>query len=179
LSYNVDWPNAEYHEIIPNLFQGGHDWAEGGKIKGASSSTVSGDKSWDYVVSAYFLPREKSLPQCDTRFVLFDDTEYGLEEETWSRIQSAVDEVVDRWRNGQKVLIRCQAGYNRSGMIMALVLMRLGENAEDAIKRIRLRRGKHALVNKVFEDYVRQREQLYYDPSSWSATESLINELVP
>ena len=75
-----------------------------------------------------------------------------------------VDEIVDRWLRGQKVLIRCQAGYNRSGMITALVLMRLGYTADEAILGLRIRRGKDVLINSVFEQYVRDREEEYYDP---------------
>lgn len=137
MGYQVEWPNAEYHEILPNLFLGGHLWQVGLGDRDARHSTVFGDSSWDYVVSAYVSQAEASWPQCDQRLVLFADTEEGLEEETWVKIRSAVDQIVLRWRQGQKVLVRCQAGYNRSGMIMSLVLMRLGMTADKAIHQLR------------------------------------------
>lgn len=162
MSYSVQWPKAEYHEILPNLYIGGHLWEEDGRAKDSRHSSVSGDLSWDYVVSAYMSEFETSWPQCDQRLVLFPDTEEGLDDETWARIKSAVDEVVSRWRQGQKVLIRCQAGYNRSGMMMSLVLMRLGYTADKAVHHVRWRRGRSVLVNPVFESYVHEREDEYY-----------------
>lgn len=179
MGYDVDYPNAEFHEILPNLFQGGHLWREDLRIRGARYSSVSLDPSWGYVVSACLELDEECFPQCDMRLVLFDDTEKGLSDETWERIRSVVDEVVVRWRRGQKVLIRCQAGYNRSGMLMCLVLMRLGFTAEKAVWQVRWRRGKHVLINQVFERYVREREEEYLDLDAFGATEARMNKLVP
>jgi protein-tyrosine phosphatase len=61
----------------------------------------------------------------------------------------------DDWKRGKKVLIRCQAGWNRSGLIMALVLMREGYTADEAINLIRQKRSPHALCNKGFENWLR------------------------
>lgn len=161
--YHVQWPKAEYHEVLPRLYIGGHVWEEDGSPRDARHSTVSEDPSWDYVVSAY-LDRSsfaRHVPRCDTRFVLFDDTEDELSDDTWERISSAVDEVVHRWRRGQKVLVRCQAGYNRSGMLMAFVLMRLGYSADRAVMQIRWSRGKDVLANRAFQRYVKEREDEY------------------
>lgn len=169
MAYSVDFPDAEFHEILPNLYLGGHIWREGLRVKDGRSSSVSEDQSWDYVVSAYVdfdTCSEKTLPQCDMRLVLFDDTEQGLDEATWQKIRSVVDEVASRWSRNQKILIRCQAGYNRSGMLMSLVLMRLGYTADGAIELLRKHRGRHVLVNKVFERYVREREGEYRDSES-------------
>ncbi len=44
------------------------------------------------------------------------------------------------WQGGEKVLIRCQAGANRSGLITAIVLMTDGMSAEVAIAKIRAKR---------------------------------------
>jgi hypothetical protein len=160
MAYSVTYPDAEYHEILPNLYLGGHLWRdEGGRIRDGRYSAVSGDPSWDYVVSAYIEGfHDKTLPQCDMRLVLFDDTEHGLDEETWNKITSAVDEAAARWKQGQKILVRCQAGYNRSGLLMSLILMRLGYTADGAIELARKHRGKDVLVNQAFERYVRERE---------------------
>ena len=174
MSYNVTWPNAEYHEVLPGLFLGGHLWEVNGFQRDGAHSTISEDRSWGYVVSAYFDgDNQESVPRCDTRFVLFKDTEDGLSEETWERIRSAVDSVVDRWHRGHKVLVRCQAGYNRSGLIMALVLMRLGFTAEGAINHLRKHRGKDVLVNPVFEGYVHERSGEYRYAQNLSETEAI------
>jgi len=179
VAYNVSWPSAEYHEILPNLYQGGHLWRVQLGGRDSRNSTVASDPTWDYVVSAYHSDHEASWPQCDHRLVLFNDTEDGLEDQTWVKIKSAVDQIVDRWRMGQKVLVRCQAGYNRSGMIMSLVLMRLGFTAEKAIHQVRFRRGKDVLTNSAFERYVRLLEGEYLDEEAFPQTEALMNELIP
>lgn len=179
MAYNVTWPNAEHHEILPGLFLGGHLWEEDGLQRHGRHSSLWEDTSWDYVVSAYLdNENEESFPQCDMRLVLFDDTESGLSEETWEKIRSAVDEVVYRWRKGQKVLVRCQAGYNRSGMMMSLVLMRLGYRAKDAISILRRIRGKDVLVNSAFEGYVHQREGEYRYPQNLAETETIAGNLL-
>jgi len=55
-----------------------------------------------------------------------------------------------RWQSGARVLIRCQAGVNRSGLVMALTLMRHGLSATNAIGLIREGRGPAALSNRHF-----------------------------
>jgi protein-tyrosine phosphatase len=55
-------------------------------------------------------------------------------------------------------LIRCQAGLNRSGLVTALVLIRFGLAAKEAIEQIRIRRAGHALCNESFEAWLLQRE---------------------
>jgi len=37
------------------------------------------------------------------------------------------------WKAGKKILIRCQVGCNRSGLVMAIVLMKEGYSAKDSI----------------------------------------------
>jgi hypothetical protein len=66
------------------------------------------------------------------------------------------------WQQGKKVLIRCQAGWNRSGLITALVLMREGMPAQKAINLIREKRSAWALCNKDFVAWL-----LSEDPNNW------------
>jgi protein-tyrosine phosphatase len=54
------------------------------------------------------------------------------------------------WKQGDKVLIRCQAGWNRSGLITALVLIKDGMDPAAAIDLIRERRSPSALCNRSF-----------------------------
>lgn len=175
MSYTVRWPDAENHEVLPRLFQGGHQWAENVlQARDSRHSKVSTDPSWDYVVSGYVTDQDASWPQCDHRLVLFADTQKGLAEDTWRKIKLAVEHVVTRWFAGQKVLIRCQSGYNRSGLLMTLVLMRLGYTAEEAILTTRERRGPDVLINPVFERYVYEREAEYYSPDNLIKTQELL-----
>lgn len=66
------------------------------------------------------------------------------------------------WKKGKKVLIRCQAGWNRSGLITALVLIREGMSAQNAIDLIRAKRSPHALCNSKFVEFLLQQ-----DPKVW------------
>ena len=67
------------------------------------------------------------------------------------------DWVYEEWRSGKKVLVRCAAGWNRSGLVTVLALMKDGHGAKDAIDLIRARRSPQALCN---EDFVRYLEDL-------------------
>jgi protein-tyrosine phosphatase len=65
-----------------------------------------------------------------------------------------VREAHSDWKAGKKVLIRCQAGINRSGLITALVLIRDGHTPREAIALIRSTRCEAALTNSHFEEYL-------------------------
>ncbi|MEI7541519.1 MAG: dual specificity protein phosphatase family protein, partial [Actinomycetes bacterium] len=67
------------------------------------------------------------------------------------RLKQAVEFGFNRWMAGDRVLVRCQAGLNRSGLVTALILMSTGLDAETAIKEIRKNRAQIALFN---EEYV-------------------------
>ena len=64
------------------------------------------------------------------------------------------DWVYNEWKSGKKFLVRCQAGWNRSGLVTALALMKDGQKAKDAIDLIRARRSPHALCNEDFVGYL-------------------------
>jgi protein-tyrosine phosphatase len=71
-----------------------------------------------------------------------------------AKVTALVPRVVDALKENKKVLVRCQAGYNRSGLVVALVLLRLGYTADDAIALIREKRSEHALCNELFVEYI-------------------------
>jgi protein-tyrosine phosphatase len=57
-------------------------------------------------------------------------------------------------RDGQKVLVRCHSGFNRSGLVVVEALGHLGYGVNDAIFLVRYRRSKWALNNGLFVDYL-------------------------
>ena len=59
----------------------------------------------------------------------------------------------------ERVLITCQQGRNRSGLVSALTLMNLGWSADQAITRIRHVR-RNALTNRHFVQVIREYERL-------------------
>lgn len=58
---------------------------------------------------------------------------------------------------GSRVLVHCKAGHNRSGLICARTLIEQGQDAEDAIRIVREKRGDgHALNNETFVEWLRK-----------------------
>jgi hypothetical protein len=57
---------------------------------------------------------------------------------------------------GQRVLVHCQAGLNRSSLVVATYLVRhQGMTGDQAIKIVRQQRSPACLCNPTFEDFVR------------------------
>lgn len=70
------------------------------------------------------------------------------------QVEALVDWVMERLPEGP-VLVHCQAGLNRSGLIGAMTLIRLGRTPDDAIRLLREKRSPAVLCNPVFEAWVR------------------------
>lgn len=64
--------------------------------------------------------------------------------------------VVERLRAGGDVLVHCQAGLNRSALIAAATLVKLGHTPDDAVALLRRQRSPAVLCNPTFETFVRQ-----------------------
>jgi protein-tyrosine phosphatase len=75
-----------------------------------------------------------------------DMTDFSPEDD----LAFAVREMHADWKAGKRVLVRCQAGLNRSGLITALILIRDGYSPTDAVRLIRAGRGEVALCNDTF-----------------------------
>lgn len=73
-------------------------------------------------------------------------------------IRSIAAFVADRVEIGDKVLVHCSAGLNRSGIVNARALMWLGYSADEAIEMIRKNRYSTALCNPRFVKWLHQEE---------------------
>ena len=71
------------------------------------------------------------------------------------RAEVSFRRIVD-WKAGKRVLIRCQAGINRSSLVAALLLIRDGYSARRAIDQLRRTRGGAVLANQHFNDWLLQ-----------------------
>lgn len=64
-----------------------------------------------------------------------------------------------RWVNARRrtgaVLVHCQAGLNRSSLVVGRALMLNGVSADDAIQILREKRSPACLSNPAFEEYLR------------------------
>jgi protein-tyrosine phosphatase len=67
----------------------------------------------------------------------------------------AVADTINLYRaRGMSVLVHCEAGLNRSGLIVALALVRAGMKGTDALATIRARRHADCLCNDTFAAYI-------------------------
>jgi protein-tyrosine phosphatase len=85
-----------------------------------------------------------------------------------NRLRQAAELGYERWKSGDRVLIRCQAGLNRSGLVTALILIRAGLAAHKAIALIRKQRGEDALFNEEFCEWLLEEGDSFFSPSSSS-----------
>jgi protein-tyrosine phosphatase len=81
------------------------------------------------------------------------------------RLRDAVEFAHARWKAGDRVLIRCQAGLNRSGLVTALVLIKEGHLPLDAITLLRAKRDRDALCNQDFAEWLNDHGGQFFDPS--------------
>jgi protein-tyrosine phosphatase len=85
----------------------------------------------------------------------------GIEDIDLNRLGDVVVWAYKKWQGGDRVLIRCQAGLNRSGLVTALVLMYKGASANESIRMIRLTRSPDALFNKNYVAWLRKHGARY------------------
>ncbi|MEY4323342.1 MAG: hypothetical protein RL410_1123 [Actinomycetota bacterium] len=154
--YAPEWVSADqepkdlYTEILPGLWMGGtHD-----------------EDTTDIAKELPKLAHEVPFEAVVTLFAWAHPMPWGIEEMRWGfadadmsyvdteRLFRVVDWAHARWKAGDRTLIRCQAGMNRSGLVTALVLMKEDFKAEDAIKLLRDKRSEVVLFNDHFVDYL-------------------------
>lgn len=152
-----DWIREPlWSEVIDGLWQGGTDDVDTHVFMETPMITK---KNFDTVITMYAHANPVDWFVKEFRYGVWDsDMKDFNVEELFDIVRLAHSE----WQRGKKVLIRCQAGWNRSGLVTALVLMREGMPAEKAINLIREKRSRHALCNRRFVDFL-----LKEDPKNW------------
>lgn len=128
--------------------EGGSLW-QGGCIHGVP---LSGD--FDFVLSLYRWERYDLAPTTHRMEV----TMYDALDQATDAADGLADIVVGRLNRGQQVLIHCQAGLNRSGLVTATTLVKLGIKPDDAIDLLRAKRTEQVLCNASFEEAIRNLE---------------------
>lgn len=125
-------------EIVPGLWQGG---CQNGLIL---------PEFIDHVVSLY--PWEKYTIK-HTAFrqevEMYDSTDQPFDN------VDTIAEAVNGLREQGVVLVHCQAGLNRSSLVVARALMLEGMSADDVIKLIREKRSPACLCNPAFEEWLK------------------------
>lgn len=106
----------------------------------------------DRVVSLYPWGRYQAHDKLKSleEFKLYDSDEIADE----TLLFEIADKITEYINDGDTVLVHCQAGLNRSGLISALVLMNTGMSAANAIEMLRRKRSPAVLCNQTFEGWL-------------------------
>ena len=151
--HDINWDFPLWREILPGLFLGGTD--DDDTIEDASnihaSRTITKDH-FDTVVTLYAWANPVDWFVQELRYGFYDS---GLEGNAdYDSLHEAAEFAYKAWKSGKRVLIRCQAGINRSSLTMGLVLMLDGYPAAAAIELMRSKRSNAVLLNDDFVDYL-------------------------
>lgn len=139
------------HEILPGLWQGGtHDDDVLGNPRFAYDPYITAVE-FDAVVTMYQYANPAGWFVKELRYPIYDAEMSRID---LNRLFTTAQFAYNEWAEGKRVLIRCQAGWNRSGLITALVLMLDGIPATEAIDLIRKQRSPHALCNPDFVKFL-------------------------
>lgn len=143
-----DVPREAWSEVAPRLWMGGHLYLAG---DGVSTKAIVADE-FDVVYSLTYKEGYGPGPGVEHRVLKVPDNEL-----TGQQIRD-VEEFAARaardYAAGRRVLVRCWAGLNRSGLVVAEVLIQSGYTVADAIAMIRKHRGPEALNNESFVRYL-------------------------
>jgi protein-tyrosine phosphatase len=151
--------------IAPNLFQGGTDDLDVIHLAQTNNRPRT-DLPFDAIVTMYAWARPADWNIQEFRYGVPDASITDID---LDRLRRAVDFGYDRWKQGDRVLVRCQAGLNRSGLVLALILIKDGLTPQDAIARIRDNRGDDALFNRDFHNWLLTEGESFFSPSSQQA----------
>jgi hypothetical protein len=131
-----------WNEVAPGLFQGGHD------VRSQSETACVVDDQFDLVVS--LATREGYGPAEGVEHVVLRLADAAIDLATAARVEEVAERVADAVRDDRRVLVRCSGGLNRSGLVVASALVRLGRTPDEAIASVRAARGPWALTNPGF-----------------------------
>lgn len=160
-----DWPEYAPTMIVPGLFQGGTEDDDVMSVAG-SDFALRGTYPFDTVVTLYASARPVPWGVEELRFGFLDA---ALDGEDISTVLRAAHFAHQRWADGAEVMIRCQAGMNRSGLVTALVLILAGLTPGQAITLIRRQRGQACLFNEHFVTWLMNHAEIALDLRSPSA----------
>ena len=171
------WPEYAPDEILPGLWQGG---TEDDDVVGCPTPDGHYSRSHPFDLVVTLFADAQPVPW-EVEEVRFGFPDSNLTPKRIERAVALSGYAYARWQSGARVLIRCQAGVNRSGLVMALTLMRHGLSATDAIGLIREGRGPAALSNRHFVRWLVEEAHRHVSvdpsdaPSSNNAPSSILD----
>ncbi|MBJ7357852.1 dual specificity protein phosphatase [Nocardioides sp.] len=136
-----------WNEVVPGLFQGGHD------VRSQSRTACVVTDEFDLVVS--MTTREGYGPDAGVEHHVARMADAGVDAGIAARVDELARVTAEAVEAGRRVLVRCSGGLNRSGLVVAASLVRLGHAPDDAIALVRRARGPWALTNPGFVAHLR------------------------
>ena len=128
-------------DILEGLYMGGTD----------ESGEFIPKINYDLVITHYKGSEPYVLTKKEHRLCFPDST---IEFIDLAKLHLVVEDAFAIWKDGGRVLIRCQAGLNRSGLTTAIIPIESGFAPDQAIDFKRAKRSKHALFNHFYTDYI-------------------------
>lgn len=157
----VDWRDrrmvgnvaALYHKGLPSYFEADLiSHVEGNLWQGGCVQDTKLDDDFVGVVSLYPWEQYTLGPDTERLEIKMLDSSTGID---WDDLDTASNKVLEFMEKG-KTLVHCQAGLNRSGLVAAVALMKMGRTAEEAITLLRDSRSPMVLCNDTFVDQLMQ-----------------------
>ena len=147
LELSPSWPDPAPTEILPGLWQGGTSESS---LLGQPTKPghYRGRRPFDLIVTLYADAQPAPWGVEEIRYG-FPDAE--LEPGDLDRVREIAVYAAERWKAGDRVFIRCQAGVNRSGLVVGLILREQGMSPLTALAHMREARSPRVLSNEYFE----------------------------
>ena len=145
-------PYAEARGIDPRLDVPLITHVEGNLWQGGCPDYghVSLPEGFDYVLSLYPWGKYDMPTGCERDEVrMYDSLDQGFDQ-----VDELARGIKQRLDRGQTVLIHCQAGLNRSGLLTARVLTLMGKTAAEALALLRKQRSHLVVCNEAFEEWL-------------------------
>lgn len=136
-----------HNEVIPHLWMGGHYYHP------AHRPAYLTDTDFTIVVSLHQEApevRAQYAPPAGVTHLVLELPDDRLLQNELDAAEFYAAIVANTIKRGLKTLVRCHAGYNRSGLICGLAMRQLGYEAKETIELIRAARGPYALHNQHF-----------------------------
>ena len=135
------YPLEPYAEVTPGLFQSDSQW----------SPLQLFAQGFDAVFDLIGYDRGDGCAELPYVFHPIDDVPWIHDREAIHDLARAAATLV---RSGQRVIVCCMSGLNRSGMLVGRTLIELGHPSREAVEMVRAARGPHALSNREFARFL-------------------------
>jgi hypothetical protein len=152
--FSVPFCDRPWDEVVPGLWLGGHDC----QFTGSPQGDCHPGDHFDMVVSLHHREGAEWQPTNDAVHLRYSMADADLDPDHHTRLDELASHVEGAVRNGDKVLVRCRAGINRSALVVGLALLKMGWTTGEAVARMRAVRSPYVLFNESFVQYLEEVE---------------------